>query len=74
MDHSKCDYAGRQVTCDRCKRTYRCTPSSDYYCTPEDDHCCEPCLLGELRLAGEVIFGEHGEAPLVFEYDREGGA
>lgn len=45
--HPACDNAGKTVTCDRCRRTYVCTPSDDYYCTP-DDHCCEACLIGGL--------------------------
>lgn len=73
--HVDCDNAYKQVTCDRCGRTYTCTPSSDYYCTPEGDHCCEPCLLGGLRLAGEVVLGENADLSdaVVYEYDREIG-
>ncbi len=44
-DHSNCDFAYKQVTCDRCGAVYTCTPSSDFYCTPEGDHCCESCLF-----------------------------
>lgn len=50
VDHSACDFAGKQVTCDRCGTKYVCTPSSDYYCTPQGDHCCEPCLIGDSEL------------------------
>ncbi len=50
IDHSACDFAGKTVTCDRCKHTYICSPAQDYYCTPDGDHCCEPCLLGGLRI------------------------
>lgn len=46
LDHSACDFAWKQVKCDRCGRKYRCTPSDDHYCAAEGDHCCEPCLLG----------------------------
>ena len=45
-DHSACDFALKQVCCDRCGREYQCTPSDDHYCAAEGDHCCEPCLLG----------------------------
>lgn len=45
IDHSVCDFAYKQVQCDRCGAQYVCTPSSDFYCAAEGDHCCEPCLL-----------------------------
>lgn len=48
--HPDCDHAGQEVTCDRCKRTYMCSPSDDYYCTPVGDHSCEACLVGGLQL------------------------
>lgn len=54
-DHSQCNNAWKQVTCDRCKRTYQCTPSNDFYCASEGDHCCEPCLLGGLPLHTVVL-------------------
>ncbi len=44
-DHSRCDFAWKEVHCDRCGRESRCTPSDDLYCTDEGDHCCEGCLL-----------------------------
>ena len=47
--HENCkpsDRAYKDVTCDRCNRTFVCTPSSDFYCAAEGDHCCEPCLIG----------------------------
>ena len=44
-DHSNCNFAYKQVKCDRCGDEYTCTPSSDFYCAAEGDHCCEPCLL-----------------------------
>ena len=47
-DHSTCNFAWKQVRCDRCGRTYQCTPSDDHYCSAEGDHCCEPCLIGGL--------------------------
>lgn len=50
-DHSACNFAYRQVTCDRCGKTYRCTPFTDYYCAPEGDHCCEACLLDGRQIA-----------------------
>jgi hypothetical protein len=44
--HAQCpNRAWQWVMCDRCRRLYICTPSSDYYCAAEGDHCCEPCLL-----------------------------
>ncbi len=44
--HFDCpDYSWQTVTCDRCERTYQCTPQDDHYCTAEGDHCCEACLL-----------------------------
>lgn len=49
-DHSNCDHAWQQVTCDRCQRTYQCTPADDFYCAAAGDHCCEPCLIGGLPL------------------------
>lgn len=48
--HPACDHAGKEVTCDRCGRTYVCAPSDDYYCTPAGDHSCEACLVGGLPL------------------------
>lgn len=70
--HDNCDTASRayqMVTCDRCKRTYQCTPSSDFYCAAEGDHCCEPCLLGGTRLAGEVLVDpDASEHRVVWEY------
>lgn len=45
FDHSNCDFAYKQVKCDRCATEFVCTPSSDFYCASEGDHCCEPCLL-----------------------------
>lgn len=48
--HADCDYADKQVRCDRCGTEYVCTPASDFYCTPEGDHCCEPCLIGGKEL------------------------
>lgn len=48
--HAACDNAGKKVTCDRCGRTYVCSPSDDYYCTPDGRHSCESCLIGGLQL------------------------
>jgi hypothetical protein len=49
--HADCpSYAGQEVTCDRCGKTYRCTPAADYYCAVEGDHCCEPCLTNGRRI------------------------
>jgi hypothetical protein len=66
-------FAYQEVTCDRCGRTYICSPSDDFYETAEGDHCCEQCLLGGLRLAGEVLIGEREDLAdaVVYEYDRE---
>lgn len=50
-DHSKCSNAYKQVTCDRCGRTYTCTPSADLYCMPKGDHCCETCLCIDMRVS-----------------------
>jgi hypothetical protein len=54
-DHSACDFAYKQVTCDRCGRTYQCTPADDHYCAAEGDHCCQPCLTGGLPLRVDVV-------------------
>jgi hypothetical protein len=47
--HAACNsdmYAWQRVTCDRCGRTYQCTPSDDFYCAYDSpDHCCESCLV-----------------------------
>ena len=48
--HTACDNADKTVTCDRCGRTYVCTPSDDFYCAAEGDHCCERCLLRDRNL------------------------
>lgn len=54
--HATCgSKAYQQVTCDRCKRTYQCTPTDDFYCAAEGDHCCEPCLLGDMGTAGLIV-------------------
>ena len=45
VDHSRCDFGGKQVRCDRCGREFVCSPSDDLYCTDDGDHCCEGCLL-----------------------------
>ncbi len=56
-DHANCgSNAGKTVTCDRCWRTFVCTPRDDFYCAAEGDHCCEACLMrrgsrDELRIA-----------------------
>jgi hypothetical protein len=44
VTHDSCDYAYKQVKCDRCGREYTSTPSDDFYCAAEGDHCCERCL------------------------------
>lgn len=54
-DHSTCDHAWKQVTCDRCHRTYRCTPADDFYCTP--------CLLGGMPLHVVYIDQTNGDRP-----------
>jgi hypothetical protein len=44
--HENCtNNAYKPVTCDRCGRSYVCTPDADFYCAAEGDHCCESCLL-----------------------------
>jgi hypothetical protein len=51
--HENCKAVSRaytEVTCDRCARTFLCTPSSDFYCAAEGDHCCEPCLINGREL------------------------
>lgn len=58
--HRNCNYAWKQVRCDRCGRTYQCTPSDDYYCVAEGDHCCESCLLRGRSLI--VLDPSDGEA------------
>ncbi len=45
VDHSRCDFAWKEVHCDRCGREFVCSPADDLYCTDEGDHCCEGCLL-----------------------------
>ena len=45
VDPSRCDFAWKEVRCDRCGREFVCSPADDLYCTDEDDHCCEGCLL-----------------------------
>jgi hypothetical protein len=45
VDHSRCDFGGTRVRCDRCGRAFVCTPSDDLNCTDDGDHCCEGCLL-----------------------------
>ena len=45
VDHSRCDFGGKEVRCDRCGREFVCSPSDDLYCTDEGDHCCEGCLV-----------------------------
>jgi len=52
-DHTNCgSNAGKSVTCDRCKRTFVCTPWDDYYCAANGpDHCCESCLVGGSPIA-----------------------
>lgn len=44
------EYAWQQVTCTRCKRTYRCTPLDDFMQPAPDldwdeGRVCEKCLL-----------------------------
>ena len=54
--HADCpSVAWQQVTCDRCKRTYQCTPADDYYCAADGDHCCEPCLMAGMGATGLMI-------------------
>lgn len=44
--HANCPQsADLEVTCDRCGKTYQCSPDADYFCAVEGDHCCEPCLI-----------------------------
>jgi hypothetical protein len=44
--HAACPSpAFQQVTCDRCKRKFKCTPWDDFYCAADGDHCCELCLI-----------------------------
>jgi len=47
--HETCvstENAWKYVTCDRCGRTFMCTPSDDFYCVDgSPDHCCESCLV-----------------------------
>lgn len=50
VNHDSCYHAYETVTCDRCKRTFVCTPSDDFYCAAEGDHCCEHCLVGDLTV------------------------
>lgn len=57
--HADCDFADKQVTCDRCGRTYVCSPWDDFYCAAEGDHCCERCLV-----SGRQIANIDPEAPL----------
>jgi hypothetical protein len=45
VDHSRCDFAGKPVRCERCGREFVCTPWDDLYCAAEGDHCGEGCLL-----------------------------
>ena len=48
--------AYKQVTCDRCGRTYTCSPSDDYYCNfPEGDHSCEACLLADMGVSEMTV-------------------
>lgn len=50
--HANCGgNAYKPVQCDRCRRTYKCSPWDDYYCSPEGDHCCESCLVGGKQIA-----------------------
>lgn len=50
--HDQCGgNAGKQVTCDRCGRSYVCSPWDDYYCATDGDHCCESCLVGGVKVA-----------------------
>lgn len=60
--HENCGGNGyEQVTCDRCGRTYTCTPSDDYYCGfPEGDHCCERCLLKGMSVKTMTVVGPVG--------------
>ncbi len=59
--HDQCGgNAYQQVQCDRCKRTYQCTPFDDYYCvTDSEEHVCESCLVGGAPIASIDL-----EAPL----------
>jgi hypothetical protein len=46
--HAHCDsrsFAYTTVRCDRCGRTFTCTPFDDFYCADDGDHCCEACLI-----------------------------
>lgn len=50
MSEEEPDYRWRQVTCTRCKRTYQCTPFSDFMDPAPDldwdaGRVCEKCLL-----------------------------
>jgi hypothetical protein len=54
--HANCpSFALQQVTCDRCGRTFQCTPVDDFYCSADGDHCCEQCLLGGLVLVNLAV-------------------
>ena len=58
--HADCgSHAYQQVTCDRCHRTYQCTPADDYYCAAEGDHCCEPCLFAGRKPDGVIVVDTH---------------
>jgi len=51
--HTTCpDFAWQNVTCDRCRRKFQCTPWDDFYCAADSpDHCCESCLVRGHRIA-----------------------
>lgn len=57
------DYRWQMVTCSRCKRTYRCTPTDDFN-TPAPDlgwtagRVCDPCLLELAGLPGPIRYVE----------------
>lgn len=48
--HRACDFAGKTVHCDRCRRVFVFTLEDLLYCTPAGDHCCETCLTRGLEL------------------------
>jgi hypothetical protein len=50
--HRDCPpWVDREVTCDRCMRSYTCAPGDDHYCDARSNqHLCEDCLLGGLSL------------------------
>lgn len=46
-EHADCDGSiGQSVTCDRCGRTWTCTPPDPYYCVAGGGHRCDTCMDG----------------------------